>query len=158
MTLRGGRRLSGRYGDAVDKQDRQWSRPRFAAAPVARLATLRPDGQPHLVPVVFALDGDTVWMAVDDKPKVTRDLRRLGNIRVNGRVSLLVDHYEADWARLWWVRADGSATVHDDPTPHSVGGVALLVDKYEQYRRRPPSGPVIEVTVDVWRSWSAGPG
>ena len=75
----------------------------FAAAPVARLATVGPDGCPHLVPVVFAVDGDVVYTAVDGKPKVSLRLRRLANIAARPQVSLLVDHYDDDWSRLWWV-------------------------------------------------------
>jgi len=52
--------------------DEAEARSRFAAGRVARLATVRPDGSPHLVPVVFALDGPTIAFAVDDKPKSTR--------------------------------------------------------------------------------------
>src|SRR3954463_5532223 len=88
-------------------------RRRFAAARVARLATVAGDGQPHLVPVVFAVEEDTVVMAVDAKPKRHRDLKRLRNIGDDPRVSLLVDRYDDDWDALWWVRADGTATVTD---------------------------------------------
>jgi len=75
---------------------------------VARLATVRPDGAPHLVPVVFAVevaaDGDRVHLAVDAKPKRTRNLQRLVNLRAEPRCALLVDHYADDWSRLWWGR------------------------------------------------------
>ena len=83
------------------------ARGRFAAARVARLATADATGQPHLVPVTFAVAGDMVYTAVDAKPKRTTALRRLANVAANPRVSLLVDHYDDDWSRLWWVRADG---------------------------------------------------
>jgi len=83
----------------------------FATARVARLATIRPDGAPHLVPVVFVLEGDTVWLVVDEKSKRHRRLQRLVNIRAEPRVSLLVDSYDEDWSRLWWVRADGRARI-----------------------------------------------
>jgi PPOX class probable F420-dependent enzyme len=91
------------------------ARRRFAASPVARLATVRPDGTPHLVPVVFALVGDVVTTAVDHKPKRSTSLQRLANLRAEPRCSLLVDHYDDDWTRLWWARADGRAEVVDDP-------------------------------------------
>ncbi len=87
---------------------------RFAQAPVARLATAGPDGRPHLVPVVFALHDGVVYTAVDAKPKTTQRLRRLTNIERNPQVTLLVDHYDEDWTQLWWVRADGIATIHHD--------------------------------------------
>lgn len=127
------------------------ARRRFALARVARLGTVTPSGEPHLVPVVFAVDGGTAWTAVDGKPKRSARLRRLANVAANPRVSLLVDHYDEDWRRLWWVRADGVAGVH----AAAPGGLAALCDKYEQYRTGPPPGPFIEVTLTGWRWWSA---
>ncbi len=126
----------------------------FAAAPVARLATVGPDGCPHLVPVVFAVAGDVVYTAVDGKPKVSLRLRRLANIAARPQVSLLVDHYDDDWSRLWWVRADGVATVHDDG-PAAAAGLSLLRAKYPQYQSVSLDGPVIAVRVDRWADWSA---
>ncbi|HEY8307486.1 MAG TPA: TIGR03668 family PPOX class F420-dependent oxidoreductase [Lapillicoccus sp.] len=126
---------------------------RFAAARVARLATTTADGSPHLVPVVFALVGETVWTAVDTKPKSTTALRRLDNVRAHPAVSLLVDHYADDWATLWWVRADGVATALDADTARH--GLDALVAKYPQYLDDPPPGPVLRVDVTRWVSWSA---
>ena len=129
-------------------------RERFAARPVARLATVRPDGAPHLVPVVFATSGDTVWLAVDAKPKRTTRLQRLTNLRHDPRCALLADHYEEDWSRLWWVRADGVATVVDEPGPDHPG-VAALVERHPQYRAQPPAGPLVVVRVERWSGWSS---
>ena len=126
---------------------------RFGAARVARLATTNPDGTPHVVPVVFALAGQTVWTAVDEKPKTTTALRRLDNVRARPRLSLLVDHYADDWSALWWVRADGTGTVLD--AAEAGDGLTTLVAKYEQYQRRPPPGPVLRIEVTRWVSWSA---
>ena len=126
---------------------------RFGAARVARLATTTADGSPHLVPVVFALAGETVWTAVDGKPKSTIALRRLDNVRAHPMVSLLVDHYAEDWATLWWVRVDGVATVLDADTAQQ--GLKALVAKYPQYQESPPPGPVLRVDVTRWVSWSA---
>ncbi|WP_030439210.1 TIGR03668 family PPOX class F420-dependent oxidoreductase [Actinoplanes subtropicus] len=122
---------------------------RFATVRVARLATAGPDGAPHLVPIVFALVGDVIHTAVDGKPKRTRRLRRLANIAANPRVSVLADHYEDDWSRLWWVRADGVARILDD----SPAGLAALAERYPQYRETPPPGPFLEITVDRWTGW-----
>ncbi len=88
----------------------------FASGPVARLATVRPDGGPHVVPMVFALVGDTVSSAVDAKAKRSQSRQRLANVRADPRCPLLADHYEDDWRRLWWVRADGPGDVVDEPT------------------------------------------
>ncbi len=93
------------------------ARRRFGTAAVARLATIGPDGRPHLVPVTFALDGDRIYTAVDAKPKTTANLRRLRNIDADPRVTLLADHYEDDWDRLWWARADGRAAILGRPAP-----------------------------------------
>jgi PPOX class probable F420-dependent enzyme len=127
---------------------------RFAQAPVARLATVAPDGRPHLVPVVFAVDGEVIYTAVDAKPKTTQRLRRLANIDGNPRVSLLVDHYAEDWTRLWWVRVDGVAAIHHDGNAMRIGR-DLLRAKYDQYQSVPLNGPVIAVTVRRWSSWQA---
>lgn len=131
---------------------------RFGHCPVARLATITPDGLPHLVPVVFAFDdsggGDVVYTAIDAKPKSTRRLRRLANIENNPRVSLLVDHYADDWTRLWWVRADGVAAVHESgPTVDT--GRRLLRAKYSQYQSVSLDGAVIAVAVHRWSDWQA---
>lgn len=133
--------------------DEREARSRFSAGRVARLATVRPDGSPHLVPVVFALDGSTVVFAVDDKPKGTRELRRLANVRADPRVSVLVDHYDEDWPALWWVRAEGRARVVD-AGPALDRAVALLAEKYSQYAAGPPPGPAVLIDVETWRWWS----
>jgi PPOX class probable F420-dependent enzyme len=129
------------------------ARRRFAAARVARLATTGP----FLVPVCFAAEGDRVWTAVDDvKPKRGGRLRRLRDIDADARVALLVDHYEdEDWARLWWVRAEGTARVHAPGSPAAAHAVALVAARYRQYAAAPPPGPVIEVAVTRWAGWSA---
>jgi len=122
---------------------------RFAGCRVARLATAGPGGVPHLVPIVFALAGDVIHTAVDEKPKSTRRLKRLANIAANPRVSVLADHYEDDWSRLWWVRADGVARILES----SPVGLAALVERYPQYRETPPPGPFLEITVERWSGW-----
>ena len=128
-------------------------RRRFASRPVARLSTVRPDGAPHLVPIVFALVGDTVFSAVDGKPKRTPELQRLANVRAEPRCALLVDHYDDDWRRLWWVRADGTGEVVEAPMAGHPG-IRALVQRFPQYRDEPPSGPLIVVTVQRWTGWA----
>lgn len=127
---------------------------RLSTVPVLRLATSDDRNRPHLVTVTFAVSRGSVLTAVDHKPKSTRDLRRLANIRVNPHVSLLADHYEDDWDRLWWVRVDGHAHIIGDD-PAMAGPVALLAERYRQYREHPPEGPVIEILIDHLRGWSA---
>ncbi|HEX5557763.1 MAG TPA: TIGR03668 family PPOX class F420-dependent oxidoreductase [Gaiellales bacterium] len=126
----------------------------FASAPVARLATVRPDGWPHLVPVCFALAGETIYTAVDHKPKSTSDLARLRHIAAEPRVALLADRYDEDWSRLWWVRVDGEASTRPSPRERERA-LAALADAYPQYAARPPQGAVIAVQPRRWRGWRA---
>jgi PPOX class probable F420-dependent enzyme len=133
----------------------QEARARFAVARVARLATVRPDGAPHVVPVVFVLDGDTVWLVVDEKPKRQRELQRLANVRAEPRVSLLVDSWDEDWERLWWVRADGHVRIVSEGA-ELERAVILLLERYPQEREHPPGGPALAVEVKRWRSWPEG--
>jgi PPOX class probable F420-dependent enzyme len=121
---------------------------------VARLATTDPDGRPHLVPIVFALDGDTLYSAVDEKPKRSRTLRRIENARLRPDVTVLVDHYDEDWQQLWWIRLRGHARVLDNGTEREHA-LTLLTTKYPQYRNTPPHGPVLAIDINQIRSWSS---
>jgi PPOX class probable F420-dependent enzyme len=129
------------------------ARERLTAARVARLATVSATGQPHLVPVTFAVDGDKIYIAIDHKPKTTTRLRRLANIAANPQVTLLADHYDDDWDQLWWARADGHAAVLTAPAD-IASPVALLAARYPQYQAIRPAGPVIAITVTTWTAWS----
>jgi PPOX class probable F420-dependent enzyme len=131
------------------------ARERFAAAHVARLATADSAGRPHLVPIVFAVAGDTVYSAVDAKPKRTRALRRLANVAANPRVALLADDYADDWSALWWVRAEGAARVLEAASAEGADAIERLTARYEQYRESPPAGPVLAVDVERWAGWAA---
>jgi PPOX class probable F420-dependent enzyme len=129
----------------------------FAAERVARLATVAADGRPHLVPIVYAVDGDVVYHAVDHKPKRTTALKRLANVAAEPRVALLADAYDdADWTRLWWVRADGRGRVLEPGDDEARRAVRLLAGRYAQYRATPPSGQVLAVDVERWTGWSGG--
>lgn len=127
------------------------------AARIARLATIDPDGRPHLVPIVFVLDGETLYSAVDAKPKRSRTLRRIENARARPEVTVLVDQYEDAWERLWWVRLRGRARVLDEGD-EAERALLLLVEKYEQYRVEPPGLPVLAIDVLEWRGWEASGG
>ena len=129
-------------------------RSRVTGAPVARLATVDPDGRPHVVPIAFALVADTLYSAVDAKPKRSRTLRRIENARERPDVTVLVDHYEDDWTQLWWVRLRGRARVLDGGEEAARALTALAV-KYEQYRETAPGLPVLAVDIVQWREWSA---
>jgi len=129
-------------------------RRKLEEARVARLATVDPAGRPHIVPIVFALLEDLLVTAVDEKPKRTHKLQRLENVRANPLVAVLVDHYEEDWSRLWWVRVRGDATVHEEGQERDRALEALAA-KYSVYRERPPLGPAIAIIAEDWLGWSA---
>jgi PPOX class probable F420-dependent enzyme len=129
-------------------------RDRVRTARVARLATTNSDRRPHLVPIVFVLDGQRLYSAVDAKPKRSRRLRRVANARERPDVTVLIDYYEDDWSRLWWVSLRGRARVLE-AGEEAERAVQLLVDKYEQYRRELPGRPVLAVDILEWHSWDA---
>ena len=129
-------------------------RAHLAAARVGRLATVRPDGAPHVVVCCFVVEGDRVWTAVDAKPKSGAPLQRLANVRANARASLLIDHYEEDWEALWWVRVDGTAAVLESGNEEERA-IAALTARYPQYERARPPGPVIAIAIERITGWSA---
>ncbi|MGY4103048.1 TIGR03668 family PPOX class F420-dependent oxidoreductase [Nocardia sp. R16R-3T] len=129
------------------------ARERFIAEPVARLATASTDLRPHIVPIVFAVADDTIYTAVDAKPKTTTALRRLANITANPAVAVLVDRYDGDWTHLWWTRADGSARIVDGAEAEHA--LDLLTARYPIYHTQPPPGPVLAIDVTRWSGWSA---
>jgi PPOX class probable F420-dependent enzyme len=132
-------------------------RDRITAARVARLATIRPDGRPHLVPVTFAVlptsdERLQLAFAVDHKRKRTAALQRLTNIAARPDISMLIDGYDDDdWDRLWWLRIDGTATIAVD----DGAAIDALQEKYDQYKELRPTGPVVLITADHIASWSA---
>jgi PPOX class probable F420-dependent enzyme len=130
----------------------------MASARVARLATGGGRG-PLIVPICFALDGDTVYSVVDEKPKRTRALRRLAEVRSDPSVAVLADHWSEDWSELWWVRADGRARVLEPTSLPDAAererAVMLLRSRYPQYASHALDGPVLAVVVTAWRWWSA---
>jgi PPOX class probable F420-dependent enzyme len=130
-------------------------RERLAAARVGRLATVRPDGRPHVVVCCFAVSGDRLWTAVDAKPKSGARLQRLANVSAHPWGSLLVDHYSEDWEQLWWVRVDGAAAVLQTGNEEAQA-IAALAARYPQYAAAPPGGPVIALAIDRLTGWSAG--
>jgi PPOX class probable F420-dependent enzyme len=129
-------------------------RTRVAAAQVARLASVGADNRPHVVPITFVLDGETLYFAVDAKPKRTTNLKRLRNIAANPAVSVLIDHYEDEWGKLWWVRLDGTARIvtAPDESEHAFG---MLARRYPQYVATRLVGPVVAVAIESMTGWSA---
>ena len=130
-------------------------RRRFASSPVARLSTVRPDGGPHVVPIVFALVGDTVFSAVDAKPKRSTAPPAAGERA--GRAP----RARSSWTTTRTTGAGcggcaptGAATVVDAP-PAEHPGIQALVRRFPQYRDEPPSGPLLVVTVQRWTGWTS---
>ena len=111
----------------------------LATWPVARLATLNADGSPHQVPIVFTWYKDRFWSPIDGKPKRDSQLTRVSNALVNPVASILIDKYDEDWTRLWWIRSDLEITVikpdaADEQTSRTVTQVIeKLEQKYKQY-------------------------
>jgi PPOX class probable F420-dependent enzyme len=129
-------------------------RRRLGEARVARLATIGPEGRPHLVPITFVLAGDEIYFAVDQKPKRTTDLQRLRNIAANPSAAVLADHYEDDWTLIWWVRADGKARVIES-TEAAERAIDALVARHPQYARSRPAGPAVSIRIERLSGWAA---
>jgi PPOX class probable F420-dependent enzyme len=129
-------------------------RRRLREARVAHLATAGSDGRPHIVPICFVEMSNEIIFAVDHKPKRTTDLQRLRNIAANPQVAVMVDHYEEDWSRIWWVRIDGSARVLESRESTELA-IDALSARYSQYRRERPTGPVVSIRIERLSGWSA---
>ena len=125
----------------------------FATQRLARLATAGRDGHPHVFPLTFAVERDRICTSVDNKPKTTPNMQQQRNIAENPRVALLADHYEDDWTGLWWVRADGHASIVTDDNAMRPY-LDLLAERYEQYRQARPAGPVIVIEAERWTGWT----
>jgi PPOX class probable F420-dependent enzyme len=132
--------------------DEDVMRLRLSEARVGRLATTTADGRPHVVPCCFALSGTTVYTAIDAKPKSSGPLQRVRNLQVHPSAALIVDHYEEEWANLWWVRIDGIGRILV-PGAERDAALEVLAAKYAQYVREPPPGPAIAIDVRTWRAW-----
>jgi PPOX class probable F420-dependent enzyme len=118
------------------------------------MATVSSDGAPQIVPITFAVDGGFLFTMVDQKPKTTTSLQRLRNVEANPAVSLIVDHYDDEWTKLWWVRFDGDAAVERSGSDWSLAR-RLLAAKYRHYSEQPPEGPAIVVAIErtTWWEW-----
>lgn len=133
-----------------------WALAFLREARVGRLATADAAGRPLVVPVCFAVDGEALYSAVDDKPKRTRELRRLRNITDNPHVALVVDEWDEDWSRLRWVIVEGRADILRAGAVFSRA-LELLGGKYPQYRAMDlrTDGTVIRVQSERILAWRA---
>ena len=129
---------------------------RLESARVARLATVDPQGAPHMIPVCFVFDGSVLYSGIDRKPKRTapRHLARLANIEVTPKVAFLIDEYDEEWERLWYVLIRGSAALVTDDAEHEQA-VTRLKAKYTQYAAGMLDGdaPVLRITPARITSW-----
>jgi PPOX class probable F420-dependent enzyme len=134
---------------------------RLRAARVGRLATLTPESRPHVVPFVFAVVEDhgsmRAYWVVDRKPKRSPRLQRLRNIAANAAVEIVVDAYDEDWRRLWWVRATGTGRVVRSRAERDAA-LSALREKFPQYAIEPPSGPVVAIDIERVSWWDAATG
>ena len=124
---------------------------------VARLATADASGQPHIIPIVFATDGQRLYTPVDEKPKrvAPGQLKRVRNLLVNPQVAIVVDEYDEDWTRLAWVLVTGRGEILEAGEAHALG-IRLLQAKYPQYHVMPLElRPLIVVTPVRLTSWGA---
>ena len=132
--------------------------------PVARLATLDSGGAPHLVPIVFVRVAGRLWSPIDGKPKRGAALARLANVQRDPRVSLLLDHWDDDWARLWWLRVDGRARVVSGGDVDLAPIESALRAKYPQYARvavfrgAPTLLEIEPIRIASWSSDEGSPG
>jgi PPOX class probable F420-dependent enzyme len=128
----------------------------------AVLATIAPDGAPHLVPIAFVHADGVIYSALDEKPKSVadpRDLARVHDIERDPRVSVLVDEWHEDWSQLGWLRLSGTARVIDanaESAPEHADAVHLLRAKYAQYATHAlETRPLIRIEIERVRSWFA---
>ena len=115
---------------------------------VARLATADAGGQPHVVPIVFAMDDQKLYTPVDDKPKrvVPSQLKRVRNLLANPQVAIVVDEYDEDWTRLAWVLVIGRGEIVERGDAHATG-IRLLQQKYPQYDSMPLEDHLLIVVI-----------
>ena len=130
-----------------------WAAGLLEAAPVARMGLLDDDGGPRVLPVTFAIAEGSIWSAIDDKPKSTREPARLRFLRENPRVALTVDRYSDNWGELAWVQVLGTVELLDATA--SGAGMEALADKYPPYREAPPPGPMLRLDVARCLHWRA---
>ncbi|MGH6897318.1 MAG: TIGR03668 family PPOX class F420-dependent oxidoreductase [Geminicoccaceae bacterium] len=122
---------------------------------VARLATADAAGRPHVVPVCYALRGDTVYFTIDEKPKKRPGarLKRISNLRENPVAALVVDRYDEDWSRLGWVMAQGRAEVLEAGPEHDFAQASLRARYPQLAAMRIEALPVIAIRIEHAASW-----
>jgi PPOX class probable F420-dependent enzyme len=127
----------------------------LAAQRVARLATADAAGRPHVVPICYALVGNSVYFTIDEKPKKAPGarLKRLANLRENRMAALVVDRYDEDWSRLGWVMLQGSAEVLESGAEHDSAQARLRARYPQLAAMRIEALPVVAIRIDHATSW-----
>lgn len=132
-----------------------WANNLLETERVGRLGFLDDEGAPRVLPVTFAVAEGVIWSAIDQKPKRTGEPARLRFLRRDPRAALTVDRYSDDWEQLAWVQVLGSVRILD--VSEGAAGLAALSEKYEQYRKEAPPGPLLALTPERCLSWRADP-
>jgi PPOX class probable F420-dependent enzyme len=133
--------------------EQPWMHHKVAEARAARVGTVDEHGRVHLVPVTFVVDAGTWYSPSDAGPRLAKRMR---NLRADPRVTVLIDSYDEDWSRVWWVRLRGRGRVvgSGSEREHARG---LLREKYPQFAAAPSdegAGPVMAVDVEEWSGWA----
>jgi PPOX class probable F420-dependent enzyme len=133
----------------------RWAIELVAEGRVARMGFVDEAGHPRVLPVTYAIEGGSLWSAVDRKPKRTGEPARLRYLRRRPEAALTVDHYSDDWSELAWVQALGR--VEQLAAADAPAALAALVSKYEPYSREPPPGPLLRLVPARFLCWRAAP-
>jgi PPOX class probable F420-dependent enzyme len=130
-----------------------WANNLLETARVGRLGLLDDDGAPRVLPVTFAVAEGRIWTAIDQKPKRSGKPARVRFLRRDPRAALTVDRYSDDWEQLAWVQVLGSIRILD--VSDGAAGLAALTEKYNQYRKESPPGPLLALEPERYLWWSA---
>ena len=131
-----------------------WARELLESGRVARLGFLDGGGHPRVLPLTYALVGDRIWSAIDQKPKRSHgELARVRFLRRNPHAALTVDRYSDDWERLAWVQVLGEIEIV--AADEAAGALEALNAKYPQYSQAPPPGPLLSLAPERCLFWSA---
>ena len=127
---------------------------------IARLATVDPDNnQPYVVPVVFAFNGNNIFIPIDDKPKTvnSNQLKRVKNIQKNPNISFLIDTYDdKDWNNLSYLMIQGKAKIVNmlEDTETIKTAHFLLSEKYLQFKKIVVGIGDICIVIDIQKAIS----
>ncbi len=121
---------------------------------VARLATADPNGQPHVIPICYALIDNAVCFTIDQKPKrSTTELKRLANIRANAKIALVVDRYDEDWSKLGWLMIQGEAAIITEGAMHKQAQGRLRARYPQLLKMQIEALPVVIIGIRHVLSW-----